>query len=747
MNYFIVSALAFLFILSPFSRGLFFEADFYLIHFFVYLLFISWVVKLFVVKENFYFPGLSIFLITITYLISFFTAESPQGNFDNLLRWLNYSAVFVMLVSISRDQKLKEILPHLIAVLALVLSSFAVLGYFKLVDYPDVILIDHLGNSRFTSVFQYGNTFAAVVGAFWVFSLVWLTDRENSIWTCILLALPMALYPLDLFHTYSRGALLVFPIAWITGLILLPFSRQLIYVLYTLISLGSGFLLFRIITGTSLVMVSIITLTTAGVILLISQLNRKFGWKLNEFNKVKFSRYFLTLAAGVAGFLLFLDLYNQGFVYKQLPTAFQERISDISTGTYSVQGRSMFAQDAMKIVKDHPFTGVGGEGWRVLFTKYQEIPYWSNETHNGYLEVLLNTGLLGLGVFLVVFGFFFFNAIRNLGNSNLKQYTYTRAAIPALVMIFVHSFLDFNFSYGTVWYIVLFLLAIAMDTKRESTTFSRPAIYYTTLSGLLILVTIFSFYSLKFYSANQTLATIKNGQVTEELVNKLIDKNPYSTEHQYIASSANMQLFEQTQQEQYKQKLLEQLVYMENLEPNNARLLFNVGVQYVQHGEFDKGLEYFNKSLIQDHYNVDLYQNIMKIKSDIMRQYLGQDHVKAQEYAHSIVSDYEQMNKWHENMVNHPVQMNERNYHIPTVVRLYAGQALLVQKRYEEVIAVIEQAMGDQEADIRLEIQALLAAAYQLNGEQEKSQQIINGSLIEFPQIQQKVQEYLAFIQ
>lgn len=745
MNVFIALVLALLFLVTPFRRGLFFDQDFYFIHMIVFTIFMVWGIKTLIKKERVPYLYYSIFLIPLTFLMSLFIAESPKGGFDNLFRWLDYSALFILLVSIAREERIKSLIPYVFVFQGILLTIFALLGYYKLVDYPDNILIDHLGNERFTSVFQYGNTFATVLGAFWLFSLIWMTDRENSFGKMSFLALPMALYALDFFHTYSRGGLLIFPVAWLVGLLILPFNRQVLLVVYTLISTASGLLIFNELKESSLLFVLFVSLITSFLMVFISSMDKRYGWKLDKINSIRLSSLFLTFAALICAALLFLDITNKGMVYQSLPASFQARVSDISLETYSVQGRSLFFDDALQISEKHPILGVGGEGWRVLFTHIQQVPYWSNESHNGYLEVLLNTGWLGLIIFILVFGYLFFLSLRNLRAGLPEQYTYTAAAIPALIMIFAHSFIDFNFSFGTVWYIILVLFIIAFSQKQLQTDQAKQAIHHSLQSVVLLFVGVFLFYSFNFYSAVKVEASIYNSDDIEAQVEKLLRKNPYDVEYQNTAADIYMQLWRKTKKEEYKVKVINIVSRMEKLEPNNSNVMTSIGMRYIRFSEEEKAITYLDKALEFDHYNVGLYKGIAGIKSDLMQVAAveQQDQMKAKEYSASLLKDYKTMINWNKKMLEHPVKINERNFHIPSAMKIYAGEALLVQHKYQDLVSIVGEAKDDQDEKIRKKAQALLTAGYQLSGSQAQAEAIKQMVTPSDPDFNQLVERYL----
>ena len=78
-------------------------------------------------------------------------------------------------------------------------------------------------------------------------------------------------------------------------------------------------------------------------------------------------------------------------------TQADNRLSTTDTGDeFSV--RLEVAEDSLRMVRDFPFLGVGLGCWADLFPRYCRPPWsssWWGETHNDYVQLLAETGLLG----------------------------------------------------------------------------------------------------------------------------------------------------------------------------------------------------------------------------------------------------------------------------------------------------------------------------------------------------------------
>ncbi len=121
--------------------------------------------------------------------------------------------------------------------------------------------------------------------------------------------------------------------------------------------------------------------------------------------------------------------------------------------------RLLFYRDSWPMFRDAPWLGHGGDSWRKLFGLYQSRPYVGGEVHSGYLEILLDTGLLGLLVCAGMIGYWMWKMRR----------THRAALAPASVLL-VHAAVDFDLSYGFVW--LLLIAWVALFTTEE--TARRP---------------------------------------------------------------------------------------------------------------------------------------------------------------------------------------------------------------------------------------------------------------------------------
>ncbi|QCT04239.1 O-antigen polymerase [Paenibacillus algicola] len=128
----------------------------------------------------------------------------------------------------------------------------------------------------------------------------------------------------------------------------------------------------------------------------------------------------------------------------------------------TMASRLFMYRDAWQLFQQSPWFGQGGDTWRT-YSFLQSQPYAAAEVHSGYLDWLLNLGLISAaGVALLLW-----TLCRAVSVSRqAAQWT------PLLALL-IHSAVDFDWSYGLVWLIII-LLAANGETSRPSAAQASP---------------------------------------------------------------------------------------------------------------------------------------------------------------------------------------------------------------------------------------------------------------------------------
>ncbi|WP_134683459.1 O-antigen ligase family protein [Brevibacillus migulae] len=660
MTWITVSILSVLFLYTPYLRGLFFDSDMYLTEVIVALVFLACAIYRYTKKElvqhnsNIY---LILFIVPFTYIISLTHSETFSGAIENVLRWITYSALFLMLLwmrnSSLGDKVVDKLLANMFHLTGTWIAFFSVFGSWGWFEFKDLLL-----DYRLTGTFQYANTFAAVICSFWLFALFTLTNKNSPLWRIVLFSLPLVAYGIGLFYSYSRGVFLVFPFVWLLGLLILKIREQLAYILFTAVSTVAALFVFKqmVSTAESEIHVGVIpffvtTLITIIVNIIIHLLMKRVNGN-NGFIKLearKLVKFVLPGVFIVLVLLIMLDLKSQGLIYQQLPESMQARVSDISLETSSLLGRTNVYEDAFKVVSDTPLIGIGGDGWKVAYTRYQELPYFNNEVHNGYLEILVSTGWFGLITFVLVIGGLFLLIYRRLQITVQEDERLTiKAAVVAVLMLFIHGAIDFDFSYGTVWFMIIWLLALAVPTepilkrKWHLTSIIEKAI----LGVVTVCVLFFGIFAARFLLAEKSVSALSSEMSIEDaqsVFERAVFFYPYKVEYHQQLADLYLTRYQNEKNDDWKTKAIEQISVIEELEPNNANALLAISKKFLVLGEWDKSFEYLDKTLKNDRFSSQAFDVLIQVKTQIAIQYnQAGNKEKAIKYAKQALEHYKQ---------------------------------------------------------------------------------------------------------
>jgi len=124
--------------------------------------------------------------------------------------------------------------------------------------------------------------------------------------------------------------------------------------------------------------------------------------------------------------------------------------AEYSRPLFSLQKRLGYAQDTLRIIKQHPFRGVGVGNFTLRETRF---------SHNSYLQIWAEMGILGIISYLAVVSYFLARLFREL---TLKRIKYISSFAIAAIAFLIHNLIDFSFFVPQVsflWWILFALVA------------------------------------------------------------------------------------------------------------------------------------------------------------------------------------------------------------------------------------------------------------------------------------------------
>ncbi|WP_340026664.1 O-antigen ligase family protein [Paenibacillus sp. FSL K6-1096] len=399
-------------------------------------------------------PGccLVIFLLYVIHMLG--APISSQGTLNELLRWGFYGSFTVFAVLAAGDRRglvVLAVLWHLTGLLISLSALLAVCGVLPLpyaVAYTESPGVSATG-ARLGGLLEYPNALGAVMAVYLLERLFaaaysfgpaagrvaappWLTAARLS---------PLFPYAAALLLSESRGAWLAAATAGAAAL--LPKRHLFVPLLMNgAAPVAAAALLYRQLARAGLAAEPLPGLLAlaglwAGAVLAGLWLYRRCGRAAGRDRAAALALAAACWTAAASAVLLLVRARITG----PSPTA---------------AARGLFYRDAWRLAAEAPWLGRGGETWRQAYLSAQSRPYVGSQVHSGYLDTLLNLGVAGLMVILLLL----------LAAGWLIAKASPRLLPPLLVMI-LHSAVDFDWSYGLFWLLLLLLPAWALAEKNS----------------------------------------------------------------------------------------------------------------------------------------------------------------------------------------------------------------------------------------------------------------------------------------
>lgn len=201
--------------------------------------------------------------------------------------------------------------------------------------------------------------------------------------------------------------------------------------------------------------------------------------------------------------------YNKIVNYAIIPTEVISRIEDVVYGSTSSRDRIAYNKDSFKIIISNPsnfIIGVGGEGFKNMYELYKSFAYFSTEAHNSFLQIFIESGILGFMAIMSVILIVMFKA----KNNYIKF---------ATILLIIHSFFDLNFSYLLIMCIFAILLGCLDNNENKAT--NKQVVkqffnYFDTVISLIISIPIIYILLNSNIAYNLRIPVYNNDELTLE---------------------------------------------------------------------------------------------------------------------------------------------------------------------------------------------------------------------------------------
>ncbi len=614
---------------------------------------------------------------------------SAQGTVVELLKWGTYGTFFVIAYYVGHKKKGRVLIQVGWHGMGLLLSLSAIFDIYGLVNIAhNIVYTSNPGISatgaRLAGMLQYPNTFGAIMAAFLLerlFALGPLMQQRPFTRQVLLGILPLAPYTAALLLSESRGAWLAAGVAVAAGLVLERRRLGPPLVLAAAPCLGAA-LLYRQLAHVQLAPTPWPSLLWMAGLWAGSVLAGLMLWRLCQSrhptptcSKTHISRHSDSHASftniqthlrtrRLTAMLLVACIWTASFATVWFTV--KERI----TANYgTVSARWIIYRDAWRLVLQAPWLGQGGYTWRMSYPTIQSQPYVGSEVHSGYLDILLNTGMVGF--MIVVF------MLIGIGWILYKQY---RGLVPPFLVLVLHAAIDFDWSFGLVWILVFWLAAWGgghRDTDQHSSVVQHYSssiqrrskkVISTTICVLWLCTTlILTGLALRGEMSSslhrQALQT-KDSEASQKLLRSSLLWNPMNTD-------VALQLVRISSPEEGIRVLTQSLFYA----PQHPGLVWKLAYAYGEQGESELFIKWLSISNFLDPYNVEKQSHTLERLLTLSRDQMAVGNTDESYRLIRIgVSQYTKYKHMVEKLSRQDEQHNDRKFELTREAKEWGSQ-------------------------------------------------------------------------
>lgn len=388
------NALAALLILGggAFSRGLYFPQEFLVVNAIIGLLsLIAFPVLLGNRKFKLDLLDGAVLAMGLAYTITIFGAANVGNAILEAMRVWTYVLYYFILSRSLRRQAIVNFYAKGLIVIGVIVALFGILTVPGWINY-----IGSWTGGVLSSVLQYHNAFASfIVGIMILAVYFWLEEKKFI--QGALFGAGIFIMAFSVAGSQSRGGYLIFLAAVLAMFFIFPAGKRkdLVFPVLNFLAgllLWSRFLAAANAKSSGMAVVWLVAGCVWAVLLTLAKNNWGILW--DKYPKKTVNTVLAVIAVLCVGAGAFVFMRHGGDV---LTT-----IKRINWQAHSVQERFVFYQNAWQMFLQRPLLGYGGGGWMDAYKGFQSYLYYSTETHSIITKILVETGLVGIAVLLIL---------------------------------------------------------------------------------------------------------------------------------------------------------------------------------------------------------------------------------------------------------------------------------------------------------------------------------------------------------
>ncbi|MBO8129190.1 MAG: O-antigen ligase family protein [Peptococcaceae bacterium] len=461
--------LAALLFFSPYFRGLFFPSEQY--KFLVLAAVVFWLVWLgkWALRQNKFFEhplDYLVFGLPVVYLYSAFFAVNTGDAVNEVIKYTLYFLAFWSAARLLTGRKDINTMFKVIYGAAIVVSLAGLATATGIVYIKDGFL-----NGRIYSSFQYPNALASyLMAVFFIGLYLWqdaVIKGKKSFYPYLYAAGNFIIFTVFL-GTQSNGGTLVFLLMlplFITGVAKewrIPHIWH-----FVLVALPSALAINRFLAAVAAekfnaawgwVFIGLL-LAAAGQALFDLWDRRGLSAKLGGYRRIITWGSFGAFGATILGAL----------VYAFTNPALQGKIQGLVKMRSAVT-RLDFIGDALEMMTARPLTGWGGGGWQEAYQAFLNYNFISRQVHSHYAQVGVETGIIGVALFAVIWAVFLWTGHKLYHGSKgqPERRTLVWVTTVAALGIGLHAAIDFDLSLSALTLVLFTLMGVMAGLARQA---------------------------------------------------------------------------------------------------------------------------------------------------------------------------------------------------------------------------------------------------------------------------------------
>lgn len=616
--------------LPPYFRGLFFSPEQQIALVFATLVF--WLAFLWCWLQNDhkflrgpleYFA----FALPVIFIISTITAVNKGLAINEVVNNILYFLAFWSASRLIRNIEDVHRVLHVIYISAIGVALAGLATATGYMEIKDGFLLE-----RIYSTFQYPNALASYLAAvFLIGSYLWYRSIEfTALPQTKGISLPELFSPLNrrsylyawgnfillavLIGTKSRGGLLVFGLVFLIYLIALGAKGRLITTCHAafngLVALVCISKFIPLAANQQHVQAWLWLIAGLVAVLAWQLLYRLIELRYLSLWAEESSRYNITFGAfaGLGALVGSTLLYSQSAIWGKIKSF------EFLRNAFE---RMYFVNDALEMIKERPFLGWGGGGWKEAYRSFQEYLYNSNEVHSYYLQLGVETGLVGL---FVVAGIFlsFISYIYRIYKANPGVFQTVWVLAAAFLVIAVHALIDFDLSLSALALILWVIFGtvnslytqVGLEQKESRQQQPRlkdlpksPLALGTILAIVIVALPLFLLQANTYAKEGSQYLQVQQIEKGLVCMEKAASNNPFSADYPVLISQIYRVKSEHDKSIEQAKRAVELSLY-------SSQCRINLADAYIAAGKYELGLEQAERALELSPFQLQWYESL-----------------------------------------------------------------------------------------------------------------------------------------